>query len=287
MNRIYHYMGYSKQAFHQKMDRHLAQTEQQLLLLPIIRELREEHPGVSARKLYLMMRPQSIGRDKFEELCFSNGLKLAPTANFTRTTNSSGVIRFPNLVDRREFTGINQGWSSDITYYRIGSLFYYLTFIIDLFSRWIVGYSVSKRLLTEQTTIPALVMALSKRNVLAGLIFHSDGGAQYYCREFLKITEAHKMKNSMGEMAYENPHAERINGTIKNQYLKGYGPTCYASLERMTARAVNNYNCVRPHDSLGKKTPAAFEASLPAGGASLPNDHFCNYTTNAHLQYGK
>ena len=257
------------------MDRGLQQREQELLLLPIIEQLREEHPGVAARKLYEILKPQGIGRDKFEELCFKNGYKLGRQRSYKRTTDSSGVIRFPNLIAGREFTAVNQAWVSDITYYQIGQNFYYLTFVMDLFSRTIVGHSVSKRLLTHQTTLAALETALKHRKIKEGLIFHSDGGGQYYCKSFLKLTSDHKMKNSMGEMAYENPHAERINGTIKNQYLKGYAPRNFNELEQMTGRAVNNYNNVRPHDSLNKKTPLGYEKSVPAGGSSLSNDNFC------------
>jgi putative transposase len=247
MNQIYRYTDYSKQAFHQKMDRWLDEHEQQLLLLPIIAELRQEHPGVASRILHLIHRPKNIGRDKFEKLCFEHGFKLDRPRAYKRTTDSSGVIRFPNLIAGNEFTGINQAWSSDITYYQIDDTVYYITFIIDLFSRRIVGFSVSKRLLTEQTTLPALEMALVERNPAAGLIFHSDGGGQYYCKEFLNLTADHKIKNSMCEIVFENAHAERINGTIKNQYLKGYNPYSYVSLIEMTRRAVKNYNCIRPH----------------------------------------
>lgn len=206
-----------------------------------------------------------MGRDKFEFLCFAHGFKLERKRAYHRTTDSSGVIRFPNLVVGIEFSGINQAWSSDITYYRIGERFYYITFIMDLFSRRIVGYSVSKRLLTEQTTIPALEMALAERKPAAGLILHSDGGGQYYSDAFLQLTKESGISNSMCELVYENAHAERINGTIKNQYLIHYRPLSYPELEKMTQRAVNNYNTVRPHKSLKKRTPAAFEQGcLPA-----------------------
>lgn len=275
MNEVYRYIGYSKQAFHQKMNRKLLEHEQELLLVPIIEELRGEHPGVAARQLYEILQPGNIGRDKFESICFDHGFKLERSKAYKRTTDSSGVIRFPNLIAGIEFTDINQAWSSDITYYQIGEKFYYITFIIDLFSRKILSFSVSKRLLTGQTTIPALKMALQDRKPLAGLIFHSDGGGQYYCKTFLKITEDYKIKNSMCEVVYENAHAERINGTIKNQYLKGYDPQNYQSLVKMTVRAVKNYNTIRPHKSLKKMTPAAFEKKMPAGGTLLSNDNFC------------
>lgn len=284
MNQVYKYIGYSKQAFHQKMNRKLQEQEEQLLLLPIIAELRQEHPGVAAKQLYLILRPQNIGRDKFEHLCFEHGFKLERPRAFRRTTDSTGVIRFPNLIAGVEFTGINQAWSSDITYYQMGDRFYYLTFIVDLYSRRIVGFSVSKSLLTEQTTIPALNVALALRKPNPGLIFHSDGGGQYYCKTFLKLTADHKIKNSMCEVVYENAHAERINGTIKNQYLKGYNPQSYTALVEMTGRAVYYYNRVRPHKSLKNIPPVAIEELLHAAGPSLTNDDFCNLSNQSHQQ---
>lgn len=283
MNQIYRHLDYSKQSFHQKLDRQLREKERQLLLLPLIAQLRKEHPGVGARELYLILKPNGIGRDKFEALCFKNGYKLSQSRSLIRTTDSSGVVRFPNLVTGREFTDINQAWSSDITYYQIGENCYYLTFIIDLFSRRVIGYQVSERLLTQHTTIPALIMAIRERKPVPGLIFHSDGGGQYYCKEFLRITKDNKFKNSMCEMAYENPYAERINGTIKNQYLKGYNPRDLSSLKKMTARAVYNYNYVKPHSSLNKLSPVDFEKLRPAGGPSSVIDNFCYNGNTAQL----
>jgi transposase InsO family protein len=147
---------------------------------------------------------------------------------------------------------------------------------MDVYSRMIVGYSVSNSLQTSETTLPALARALRIRQPQRGMIFHSDGGVQYYCKSFLKLTESYGIKNSMCDVAYENAYAERINGTIKNQYLKGYNPQNFNELINMTGRAINNYNNVRPHHSLNNRTPASFERQLrPAGGASHLNDNFC------------
>lgn len=287
MNRIYCYLGYSKQAFHQKMDRYQAELESLLLLLPIIEELRQEHPGVSARQLYVILKPAHIGRDKFESFCFEHGYKLERSKAYKRTTDSTGVVRFPNLIAGRELTHINQAWSSDITYYMINGVYYYITFIIDLFSRFITGYSVSKRLLTEETSVPALKMALKARETFLGLIFHSDGGGQYYSKIFLKLTTQSGISNSMCDIVFENAHAERINGTIKNQYLKGYNPQCFESLISQTARAVKNYNYHRPHQSLNNMPPVEFESQLPAGGTLLTDDVFCNRQNKSKLNQKK
>jgi putative transposase len=254
MNQLYRTLGVSKQAFHQRMNRYLESQDEREQLLTIIHQVRREHPEMGAREMYFLLSPHSMGRDKFEQFCFENGLRVPRKPSFVRTTNSLGVTRFPNLLVDFKLVAPNQVWASDITYYRIDDEFYYLTFIIDLYTRVIVGYSVSRTLLTEHTTLPALKTALRNRKISAGLILHSDGGGQYYCKLFLEITRSYLIRNSMGKTAYENPNAERINGTIKNSYIRHYNPKDYADLIRQTARAVKNYN-IRPHSSLKRVSP--------------------------------
>lgn len=259
MNQVYRFIAYSRQAFHQRLDRQCREKEHEALVVPLLKQLREEHPGVAARVLYLILKPEGMGRDKFEQLCFAHGLKLPKARAWKKTTDSRGVIRFDNLLAQVELTGVNQVWVSDITYYAVLEEVFYLTFVMDLYSRKITGFSVSQTLFTKQTTLPALRMGLRQETPPAGLIFHSDGGGQYYCKAFIKLTKKYKIQNSMGESVYENPNAERINQTIKNQYLKGYNPHNYVQLVEMTKRAVNNYNFVRPHQSLNKVSPYEFE----------------------------
>jgi transposase InsO family protein len=259
MNQVFFYLGYSKQAFHQKMDRKLEMVAYEHQLLPIVWELRLEHPGMSARQIYRLLQPKKMGRDRFEQWCYLHGLRLERPKAYQRTTNSNGVIRFPNHLARLELTGVNQAYSSDITYYRINDDFYYLTFILDLYSRYITGFSVSRTLHTEATTIAALKQAIRNRKPPEGLVFHSDGGGQYYSKSFLALTKRYHMINSMGETVYENACAERINGTIKNQYLKGYHPQTFGQLVTSTSRAVYNYNNTRPHQALKGLSPAQFE----------------------------
>jgi len=262
MNTLYRVLGTSKQAFHQWLDKQMLIMEEQQQLLPVISQIRADHPRLSSRQMYLMIGPQTMGRDKFEQFCFQNGFKLAVKRAYHKTTNSLGVTRFENLIAGLELTGVNRVWASDITYYRIGEKFFYITFVLDLWSRFIVGYTVSVGMLTEQTTIPALNMALRQRGpVQEGLIFHSDGGGQYYSKKFLAITKSNLIKNSMCESVYENAHAERINGTVKNDYLVYYAPQDYKQLVTLTDKAVKMYNFSRPHSSLGNISPAAYELS--------------------------
>jgi len=250
----------SKQSFHQKLDRWLDHQEEQAALIPIIQEIRKDHPKMSARKMYEKLQLETMGRDRFESFCFSLGLQVSRPRNFRKTTDSTGVERFPNLIEGSEVTGVNRVFVSDITYYEINGRFYYLTLITDLYSREIVGYRKSTSLRTAETSLPALKMVVRKigREKLYGAIFHSDGGGQFYAKDFLKLTTTLSMKNSMAKWVYDNSHAERINGIIKNEYLISYNPRNESELASELKRAVHHYNHGRPHRSLQGLTPVEF-----------------------------
>ena len=247
------------------LERRKYKLEEQEQLIPLINEIREDHPRMCARDIYHKLQPSCMGRDQFERFCMDSGYRLKRLRNYRVTTNSLGVTRFPNLIKELEVTRVNQVFVSDITYFDIGSDTYYLTFIMDLFNREIVGWSASHYLLTEDTTIPALYKLISQRGraSLKGSILHSDGGGQYYCKEFKALTRDLEMVNSMTEeKVHENSHAERLNGIIKNNYLYPYGPTSMKSLKRLLDRAVLMYNTGKPHRALGKSTPSEFKKTI-------------------------
>jgi len=199
-----------------------------------------------------------MGRDRFYSWYRENGFTIVARKNWRRTTDSSGVIRFANLVKGQELTSVNQVWVSDITYFQIGEEFHYITLVMDQYSRKIKGYSASRTLHMETTTIPAIKMAMKGLSEGDQPIIHSDGGGQYYGHNFLSTTKK-KLTNSMGKTAYENPHAERLNRTIKNQYLRHYNPHNQNDLIIKLKYAVRMYNQGKPHTSLGGMTPELFE----------------------------
>lgn len=263
MSQIYRWLGTTKQNIHQRLNRELKRSGEEEQIKVILLQIREDHPEMGCKALYRKVNPQTMGRDRFFDFYRNYGFRIAPKKSFKRTTDSSGVIRFPNLVTGRELTGVNQVWVSDITYYEMNGKFYYLTFIMDQYSRRIIGYSASNTLSTEDTTIPALKMALTRitENQEAKPIIHSDGGGQYYSRKFIELTNG-RLRNSMCKNVYENPHAERINGTIKNSYLKGYGPISFGDLTKKLNKAVYMYNYEKSHSSISHYTPVAFERKL-------------------------
>ncbi len=276
MNMLYISVGISKQSFHQKMDRSLKMRSEQKQLLVLIYQIREDHPTMGVRDMYYKLRPQTMGRDRFEGFCREEGLMVERIRNWSRTTDSTGVIRFDNLFTELNLTSINQAWQSDITYFEVNGKFYYITFVEDSFSRRILGYSVSKRLTTEDTTMLALEMAIrlrvSEKMLIIGVIFHSDGGGQYYAKDFLKLTKKAGIRNSMCEYPWENGKAERLNGVIKNNYLIHREINSFEELKKEVDRTVLLYNKEKPHIELQRKSPIEFENYYLCNGQQSDGD---------------
>lgn len=242
------------------LDRRMHTHEIEEWVIKLVFEVRADHPSMSCRSMYYKLLPPHMGRDKFELLCNQLGLVAEKRRSPFRTTDSRGVVRFPNLLEEVVLTDVDQAYSSDITYYEIRDRYYYLTFVIDCFSRRILGHSVASSMITEHTTLPALTMALrNRRKIPDGVIFHSDGGGQYYDKAFLQLTQEHRMRNSMCEMAYQNGKSERVNGVIKNNYLKYWQITSLQELIKSVDRAVYLYNHDKPHKALQYATPLQFE----------------------------
>ena len=287
MNQLYHILGIRKQSFHQMLQRkekHLGQMEQTLFL---VNKIRLDHPCMSVRTIYFKIQPQGIGRDKFELFCYERGYRVKKIKNFRTTTDSRGVTRFPNLIKDLEVTGVNQVFVSDITYYEMSGKFFYVTLIMDLYNREIVGFSVSKSLRTEDTTLAALKLAAKNRGqaILKGSIIHSDGGGQYYSKEFRALTERLKITNSMTEeTVFENAHAERLNGIIKNSYLYAYAPKSFEELQKELKRAVYMYNNGKPHKALNKMTPVQYRMTSSVDVENNSPSYFPKSTENHHHQ---
>lgn len=259
---LYQVSGISKQAVHHHI---IWQEEYSIKLSGLILEvdiLREEHPGCGIEKMYHTLRPDWLGRDKFIEILMELGYRVKKMKNFTRTTIPAH-FKYPNLIEGMLVYKENQLWQTDITYFQVGSKFCYLVFIIDVYTRKIVGYQASNHLRAE-ANIKALQMAIRGRKCsLASLIHHSDRGSQYIDKEYTSILIRKGIYISMGAKAQDNAYAERINGTIKNEYLKYREINSLKDLKKETVKAVKHYNTKRRHDKLPKGlSPIQFEKIL-------------------------
>ncbi len=258
MNALYKTIGISKQAVHQYSGRQVIFDKKISDLVMEADQLREDHPGCGVEKMYDTLRPDFIGRDRFVSTFMELGYRLKRKKNFKRTTYSSSIY-YPNLIKGMEVSAPSVIWQSDITYIRVGEKFYYAVFIIDVYTKKIVGYQVSDHM-RASANIKALQMALKCHK--PPLIHHSDRGSQYIYEEYLDQLKRNGCKISMAKTAQDNAYAERINRTIKNDYIEHWRPRDYEQLKRMVAKAVNQYNNDRPHDNIGKLSPAEFEKRL-------------------------
>ena len=258
---FYKAVGTCKQNLHGYLDRLLLHKDLEGQVIKLVMNVRKDHPDMGLREMYAKLQPEGVGRDAFERLCKIAGLSVRVFKNGYRTTDSSDTRFFDNLLEGTVVNRPNQFWQSDITYYSINGRFYYITLIQDTFTKRIVGHHASSTLATTSTTIPSLIRAISCRKGMniKGLIFHSDGGGQYYSKDFLKLTKKEKIVNSMGKSCYENAMAESLNGVIKNKYLRHRIISSLRDLTQELDRTVLLYNTDKPHSALQRMTPVAFE----------------------------
>ena len=254
MNQLYRAAGISRQAVHQYAKDQTVYDERVAGLIVRADRLRAMHPGCGVEKMYYSLRPDFLGRDRFIEEFMSLGYRLKRKKNYRRTTIPS-LVRKPNLIKGMTVGAPSTVWQSDITYIPLGGRHYYAVFIIDVYTKEIVGYAVSDHMRTS-ANIRALKMALAKREKPA--VHHSDRGAQYIGKTYTGLLESMGARISMGSTAQENAYAERINRTIKEEYLDHDRITTFTRLKKAVAAAVYNYNNFRPHRNLNMMTPIQF-----------------------------
>lgn len=246
------------------MQRLVQEKEKEVLYLRMMEQAREIHPGMGLRTMYEMLAPEGIGRDGFIALGLQEGFRLKSIEKQTRTTYSVKSSRYKNLLGGVEFTDINELWSSDITYFFCLEQFFYIVFIMDVYSRRIIGYSIADNMRAENN-VAALKMALATRAIAdysLSLIHHSDKGTQYASDSYTQLLEKYKIRISMCNEVYENTHIERVNDTIKNQYLKRMEINNGKELEKKLDEVIKTYNEKRPHQSLNKIPPVMYENRL-------------------------
>jgi transposase InsO family protein len=263
MKDLHEVAGVSKQAFHQARIYCNRKDLQGQQFLKQADKIRREHPGAGCRKMATGLICKGWGRDKIEGFLLDNGYRVYYPRRFARTTDHRKAFYYSNCIEGLELSNINQVIQTDITYYRIKEKFFYIVFIIDVYSRRIVGHSISKSMHAE-ANIKALnqMLALRKNNELKGLIHHSDRGSQYVDKEYRKILLDNDIIPSMCKNAWENAYSERINRTIKEEYLDGWEIDDYATLSRKLNQAVRHYNQKRGHASIDMLSPADFEKSV-------------------------
>lgn len=257
LNRFYKVVGISKQAVYQ-YDKKQKEFDTKVSNLIVLADLiRQEHPGCGVEKIYYTLQPDFIGRDRFITCFMALGYRLKTHKNYHKTTRSSDFY-YPNLIKGMVINAPNTIWQTDITYFRIGDDFFYGIFIIDVYTKEIVSHKVSDHM-RATANVYALKKALT--NHKRPKIHHSDRGTQYTSTTYTKLLEGLGSKISMGLCAQDNAYAERINQTIKYEYLNYWKPKTYKQLVSQVNKAVKQYNNKRIHNAFRplKMTPVAFK----------------------------
>jgi putative transposase len=222
-------------------------------------------PRVSRR---LKLQGHIAGHNQVAQSMVRQGLRAKAARKFKATTNSNHSLPVAENLLQQNFSADrpNHKWVSDITYIATDEGWLYLAVVMDLYSRVIIGWSMSERM-TVQLTCDALRMALFRRHRPRGVIVHSDRGSQYCAYQYQALLRKHGLICSMSGRGncYDNAAMESWNHSLKVEAIHG---------ERFATRAIARsqvfeyievyYNRQRLHSKLGYKSPAEFELSRVA-----------------------
>jgi len=204
-----------------------------------------------------------VGRKRVERLMRVTGLR----GRVVRVTRRQpGLKRFKakgeNLLRKMSKpTGINQVWVADVTYLKVDGRWQYLATVMDLYSRRILGWSLSCTRTTELTKA-AMSYALRKRNYPKDVVFHTDRGIEYMGGEFQKLLKANRFKHSLNRPGHctDNAFMESFFHSLKAELIRGTVYRKVTELRVALSIYINHfYNTVRLHTGLDYMSPIEYE----------------------------
>jgi len=212
-----------------------------------------------------------VSLKKVARLMRENGLNARKSRKHIRTTDSSHtLVVFENILSR-EFYAETGGikWVSDITYLRTINGWVYLTIVLDLFDRKIIGWALSLGMEASETTIAAFEMAVKNRSPQGGLIFHSDRGVQYCAQSFRDVLRescpAVRQSMSRKGNCWDNACAESFFKTLKSELETLDGRHSEAEVRQSVFFYIEAYyNRIRMHSALDYVAPNVFNLGNPA-----------------------
>ena len=259
---------YAHRARRRNPDLRSAREKRDEVLRPEIQRVWDEsHDGIyGAKKVWQQLRRERLGaaRCTVERLMRSMGLRGVVRGRAFRvtTTPDLAAARPPDLVERRfEASRPNQLWVADITYVATWAGFVYVAFVIDVFSRAIVGWRVSSSLRSD-LALDALEQALHARPRSDELVHHSDRGSQYLSIRYTERLATAGIERSVGSVgdSYDNALAETVIGLFKAEVIWHKGP--WRNIEQVefaTLKWVDWFNNRRLLEPLGYVPPVEFE----------------------------
>jgi putative transposase len=238
-------------------------------LLATIRKVHKDNfEAYGYRKLHLALRRRGIevGRDRVKRLMRQHEIRGAKRrgTKWKTTTADPHAGRRPDLVER-DFTASrpDELYVADMTYLRCWEGLVFLAFVIDVYSRRVVGWQLASHM-RASLVCDALRMAVSirRRGADVALVHHSDRGSQYTSIEFGQVLDDHRVLQSVGSVgdAFDNALAESFVDTIKTELIRDRVWQTRNQLELAIVEYLGWFNDARLHESLGDIPPAEFEA---------------------------
>lgn len=216
----------------------------------------------------LLEKGVSVSKKRVANLMRKHNLKSIVKRKYKATTDSQHKYSIVENRLKRNFKThyIGQVWVSDITYIKTSKGWLYLTVIIDLCDRQVVGWSLSTNLSARDTSIRAYRMAINNRPITGKLIFHSDRGVQYACNTFKNLLEANgNIIRSMSRKGdcWDNAVAESFFKTLKTECVYQYKFKTREHTALIVFEYIETwYNKYRKHSTLNYKSPKQFEQEL-------------------------
>ena len=263
-------LGFSESAYYRRRSgaRSRRSVEDEQLVSVICNLHARNWYAYGARRMWLALRRagHDVGRDRVRRLMRSNGIEGAKRRGkrIRTTTPDSAVLRPADLVERNFAASRPDAlWVADFTYLRSWQGVSYFSFVLDAYSRRIVGWQLATSMRTS-LVLDALRMALSRRQAGADvtLVHHSDAGSQYLSNDFQQVLDDHRVLASIGSVgdAYDNAMAESFVDTFKTELIADRVFKTHRQLELAILRWVAWYNSERLCERIGDIPPAEYEA---------------------------
>jgi|TARA_B100001079_G_scaffold138914_1_gene119056 putative transposase len=228
---------------------------------------RQSRDSLGSREMMKKLREEGfrIGRYKVRHLMAKLNLIVKQRVAYKVTTRRNDNDAVADNLLNQNFNPVatNQVWAGDITYLKTGEGWMYLAIVMDLYSRRIVGWAISKRM-TTGLICQAMIMAYNLRQPPRGLVFHSDRGSQYTSKRYRRLLKSYGVRSSMGDVGacWDNAVVERFFGSLKHDWIFKIAQPTREHMRNDVAAYMRYYNLVRLHSANGDQSPINYEKSL-------------------------